>query len=151
MSELKERIAYLQGLAEGMELEDNSKEGKLIAEMLDLLGDVVDEIHELSDEQEDLIDYVEELDDDLTELEDDFYEEDEEDEDYCCCDDEDYCECDEDYVEVTCPQCQEVVCFDKEILDAEDLIEVVCPVCDAVVFVNDGKGIPANEEEAEKE
>ncbi|MDD2568512.1 MAG: AraC family transcriptional regulator [Clostridia bacterium] len=154
MSELKEKVAYLQGLAKGMELKESSKEGKLIKELLDVLGDVVDEINELAGEQDELIDYVEEMDDDLAALEDDFYEEDEyDDEEGCCCcdDDDDYCECDDDYVEVTCPQCKEVVCFDKDILDSEDLIEVVCPVCDAVVFVNNGEGVPAGEaEEAEE-
>ena len=99
------------------------------------------------DEYYKLLDYVEELDDDLTELEDNFYGEYDDDSECCCDDDEDYCSCDddEDYVEVTCPQCHEVVCFDKDILDSEDLIEVVCPVCDAVVFVNNGQGVPADQ------
>ena len=147
MCELKEKVVYLQGLAKGMELKENSKEGKLIAEMLDLLGNMADKINELAGEQDDLSDYVEELDDDLTELEDNFYGEYDDDSECCCDDDEDYCSCDddEDYVEVTCPQCHEVVCFDKDILDSEDLIEVVCPVCDAVVFVNNGQGVPADQ------
>ena len=42
----------------------------------------------------------------------------------------------DDFVEVTCPNCGEEVCFDSDILYDEDLIEVTCPACGAVVFVN---------------
>ena len=66
----------------------------------------------------------------------------------CCCDDDDCC-CDEeeDYVEVTCPNCHETVCFSSDILDADEPIEVVCPVCDAAVFSNDAEYVEVEKED----
>ncbi len=125
MKELNQKIAYLQGLAAGMELAD-SKEGKLISEILLVMEDMVDHIEVLSEAQSDLEDYVESIDSDLSDLEDDVYEEDDDDDDFD----------DEDTVEVTCPNCGEEVCFDADILYSDDLIEVTCPECGEVVFIN---------------
>ena len=36
MRELKTDIAYLQGLAEGLEIDDNSKEGRILVSILDV-------------------------------------------------------------------------------------------------------------------
>ena len=149
MSELKEQVAYLQGLADGMEISEDSKEGKLLLAVLDLLGDMADEMEDLSDAQEDLEEYVDAMDSDLADLEEEVlgYDDEEEDGGCCCCDDEDG-----EYVETTCPNCGEVVCFDADILDNEDdLIEVVCPVCDSVVFSNDGEESQAEDAEGEGE
>lgn len=133
---MKERVVYLQGLAEGINFKESSKEGKIITEMLDILADMADMIDDIVAEQLDMQELVDEIDDDLAELEDSFYEEDDEE---CCCSDgaadEDYDE--EDLVEMTCPECGEVVLFDKDILESDEAIEVICPVCDAVVFDNE--------------
>lgn len=128
LSELKTDIAYLQGLAEGLEIDDNSKEGRILVSILDVLADMADAIEDLQTEQKELEDYVETMDEDLSDLEDDFYEEDVE----CECDD---CgDLDLDHIEVECPNCEEIVCFETDLLDDEDLIEITCPNCDAVVY-----------------
>ena len=127
MKDLQQKIAYLQGLAKGMDVDD-SKEGKLLTEILDVLEDMAENMALIQDEHTDLENYVENLDSDLTDLEDDFYGEED-----CDCDYEDD---DDDFVEVTCPNCNEEVCFDADILYDEDLIEVTCPECGTVVFVN---------------
>ena len=44
MSELKEKVVFLQGLAEGMEIEEASKEGKLLKSILEVLADMADEV-----------------------------------------------------------------------------------------------------------
>ena len=137
MKELEKKVAYLQGLADGFELED-SKEGKLISEILDVLEDMVECMAFLREEQEDMEEYLEGMDNDLSDLEDDFYEEDDEDDD------------DDDYVEIECPNCHETVCFDSAILYDDDLIEVTCPVCDTVVFIN-GEEDDFEEDEEEEE
>ena len=67
----------------------------------------------------------------------------------CGCDDDD-CDCEDDYVEMTCPNCGEVVCFDQDILEADEAIEVVCPVCDGVVFTNDLEYTEPVDDEEEK-
>lgn len=150
MKDLKEKIAYLQGLAEGMEVNSSTKEGKILIKILDVLEEMADTIYEIGDAQVDLEEYVEAVDEDLYDLENDVYEEDDEEE--CCCggdhecyddlDEEDYYLDDEDeeidFVEVECPECNDVVCFDSDIMDSEDIIEVTCPNCNHVVFINDG-------------
>ena len=56
--EIMERVAYLKGLAEGMDLDMDKKEGKLLAAIIDILDDIALEL-------EDMMDYVEELGDGL--------------------------------------------------------------------------------------
>ncbi len=151
---LSERASYIKGLAEGLEIDRESKEGKLIAALIELTGEMAQElakvrkdIDEIDDDLDYLNDYVEELDDDLESVEnfldgEDYDEEDDED-DYDFDDEEEddeddlldedcdgNCEgchgCDgEEYYEIVCPSCGETVCFDQE-LDPENL---VCPAC----------------------
>ena len=151
MCELKEKVVFLQGLAQGMEINEDSKEGKLITAMLDVLADMADAVAEISEDLDEVYDYVDELDEDLAEVEEEVFGEDECGCDCDCdcdCEEEGDCECDEDdYVEVTCPNCHEVVCFSSDILEADEPIEVVCPVCDAAVFSNDAEYIDLEAEE----
>ena len=39
-----EKIAYIKGLAEGLSLDETTKEGKILAAVIDLLGDITEEI-----------------------------------------------------------------------------------------------------------
>ena len=127
---ITENAAYLKGLFDGYEIDTNTKEGKIISKMLELLSDMADKINALEADNKELHEYVEELDHDLGELEEEvyFYDDDEDDyDDYDDLnDDEDY-ELDEDdgYYEIECPSCGDIVCFDDS-LDVEDL---VCPAC----------------------
>ena len=86
---------------------------------------MADAIEDLQAEQRELEEYVDNIDEDLADLEDEFYEEDVE----CECDDFDL-----DHIEIECPECEEIVCFETDLLDDEDLIEITCPNCDAVVY-----------------
>ena len=124
---ITENAAYLKGLFDGYELDNTSKEAKIIGAMLDLIADMADTIKALEADNKELHEYVEELDHDLGEVEEELYFEDEEYEDYDDLnDDEDYeDEDDSDYYEIECPACGEVVCFDDS-LDPED---IVCPAC----------------------
>ena len=58
MSELKEKVVFLQGLAEGMEIEEASKEGKLLKSILEVLADMADEVAEMSTDLDEIYDYV---------------------------------------------------------------------------------------------
>ena len=134
---LNERAAYIKGLADGVELDASTKEGKLIAALIELVSDMADEIAELDERIDTVHAYCEELDEDLGSVEEIILEDEEEDyddedwdDDYecdgdCCnCDEE--CElCDEDFFEVECPSCGETVCFDGSI----DPEELSCPAC----------------------
>jgi predicted RNA-binding Zn-ribbon protein involved in translation (DUF1610 family) len=68
--DLRSRVAYLQGLAAGLELDTNSREGRMISEMLSVFQDLAESFTGLAAEQEDLETYVDVLDTDLQELED---------------------------------------------------------------------------------
>ena len=129
---ITEKAAYIKGLAEGLELDNSTKEGKLLTAIIDMVSDMAEDITDIAEDVEYLEEYIEELDEDLGGLEEYVYELDDEfecDGDCECCDDED-CECccdeeDDEYFECECPSCGETVCFDSE-LDPENLL---CPAC----------------------
>ena len=127
---ISENAAYLKGLFDGYEIDKNSKEGKIIGEMLNLIADMADKINALEADNKDLHEYVEELDHDLGEVEEELYfGDDYDDEDYDdyddLNDDEDYEGEDGEFYEIECPSCGEIVCFD----DSLEVEELVCPAC----------------------
>jgi len=119
--EITEKVAYLKGLAEGLGLDTESKEGKIIAAMIDILDDMALEIEDLKDAQMELGDGLDAVSDDLEDVEDIIYGEDEDD-----FEDEDEEEDDEDCYATTCPNCEETIYFDESILEEG---EVICPNC----------------------
>lgn len=127
---ISEKAAYISGLFDGYELDKTSKEGRIISELITLVGDMADKINALEADNRELHEYVEELDHDLGEVEEEvyFYDDDEE-EDYDDYDDlndeEDYEGEDEEFYEIECPSCGDLVYFDESI-EVEDL---VCPAC----------------------
>ncbi len=121
MEFLYEKVAYLKGLADGLDVEESTKEGRLLVGIIDILEDFADAIVELDEDTEEIVEYLEAMDEDLTNVEDDIYE----DYDY----DEDY---DIDFIEIECPNCHEDVYIDEDLLDEDD-IDVVCPRCHEIV------------------
>lgn len=69
MGVLNEKLAYLEGYLEGLELSDETKEGKAIYAIIDLLETIVEESEEMQDDLGDLEQLGEELDEDLGQLE----------------------------------------------------------------------------------
>ena len=122
--EIMEKVAYLKGLAEGMELDTEKKEGKLLAAIIDLLEDIALELEDLWDGEEELYEGLDAVSDDLEDVEDLIFEEDE-DEDEEEYDEEDFDD-DEDCYATTCPTCEEEIFFDESILEEG---EVICPNC----------------------
>ena len=115
--EITEKVAYLKGLAEGLALDtEKSKEGRLIAAIIDVLDDMALEMADMQDEQCDLEDGLDAVSEDLADVESLVYEE---------LDDEDDEE-DEDCYETTCPNCEEAIYFDDSILEEG---EIICPNC----------------------
>ena len=135
-----EKVAYLKGLAEGMGVDENTKEGKLCKVIIDVLEDLALDLADTKDTVADLTDTLEEVNEDLAELEDEFYEcacsccgeddeeEDEDDEDEDDEDDEDY----EDpvYYAVKCPSCDLTLTVGESVLD---LGTFECPACGDVI------------------
>ena len=111
-----EKVAYIRGLAEGLELDDSKKEVKVLNAIIDLLDDLAMSLADLEDGYSDMADQLDAVDEDLGSLEDDFYGDDEDDED-----DEDTC-----YYEVTCPNCHEMICLSEDIIEDG---QMDCPNC----------------------
>ncbi|MEE0682770.1 MAG: CD1247 N-terminal domain-containing protein [Candidatus Gastranaerophilaceae bacterium] len=137
MNTVHERIAYIKGLAEGLNLGDDTN-GKLFKAIIDALEDMADAIRENEDSIIELDECLDEMADEFSELEDDvecleeaFYCDDE------CDDDDDDDDFDDDFVEMTCPHCGETVYFDIDLIESDD--ELMCPNCNEII-------IPADDE-----
>lgn len=115
-----EKIAYIKGLAEGLGLDTETKEGKILSAIIDLLGDITEEICDIEDACDDMSEQIDAVDEDLSTVEDIIYGDDDCD---CDCDD---CGCDDELYEIECPACQDVIYLDEEMID-EGGIE--CPNC----------------------
>ncbi len=137
---ISEKSAYLKGLMDGLKLNTEADEGKMIAAIVDLLGDVTRKITDIEDTTIAISDELDEIEEDLDAIEDfimddeDDYDDDEEDEDeddYEWDEDEDYEEGfdfgDEETTiyEVECA-CGNIIDFDEETLEAGS---IVCPNC----------------------
>lgn len=121
-----EKVAYLKGLFEGMEIDESTKEGKLLKAVVDVLGELAEDHADLEDYVAELTKQVDAVDEDLSSLEDVVYEELDDECDGDCegcdgCDD-----WDDDLYDVTCPSCKESFEVDEEtLLDGG----VDCPNC----------------------
>lgn len=112
---ITEKLAYVKGLVEGLELDKSKPEVKVLSALVDLLDDVTLTVSDLETTYDDLADQVDAVDEDLCSLEEDFYEDE--------CNDEDH---DGVFYEVTCPTCNETVCVSEPvILDGG----IECPNC----------------------
>ena len=120
-----EKIAYIKGLAEGLNLDETKPEGKVLAAIIDLLGDITEEICDIEDGCDDLMEQIDAVDEDLADLENFIYEDDEDDDCDCDCDDCD-CDCDDQLYEIECPACNDTIYLDEEMLEEEGM---VCPNC----------------------
>lgn len=118
-----EKVAYLKGLVEGLELDESKSETKVIKAMMDVLDDLALTVTDLSDDVDIMAEQLDAVDEDLGDLEEYVYD----DEDECDCCDYDDCDCcDDDLYEVECPACHESVYVDESILE-DGSIE--CPNC----------------------
>ena len=69
---ISEKVAYLKGLAEGLEISSDSKNGRIVKGILDVLEDIAASMQTLEEENETLEDYITEVDEDLGTLEENF-------------------------------------------------------------------------------
>lgn len=111
---ITEKVSYVRGLAKGLELDENQKEVKLIASIIDLLDDIALTISDLEEGFNNVSDQLDAVDEDLYNLEEDVYN----------CDNKDLN--DELFCEVTCPKCNETICLSEDILLKG---EIDCPNC----------------------
>ena len=133
---ISEKSAYLKGLLDGLKLSTETDEGKMIASIVDLLGDLCKKVTDIEETTIAISDELDEIEEDLDAIED--YIMDEED-DYDEWDDEEEYDDDEEYeegfdfgdedsiiYEVECPVCGEIINFDDETLEEGS---IPCPNC----------------------
>ena len=136
---ISEKSAYLKGLMDGLKLNTETDEGKMIAAIVDLLGDVTRRLTDVEETTIAISDELDEIEEDLDAIEDFIMDDEDEDDDW----DDDYeddddWDDDEDYeegfdfgdeettiYEVKCT-CGEVIDFDEETLEKGSM---TCPNC----------------------
>ena len=136
---ITEQAAYLKGLMDGLNLDTEKAEGKMIAAIVELLGDVTKKLSDVEDTTIAISDELDEIEEDLDAIEDYILDEEDEDDDYedDFDDEEDYDD-DEDYeegfdygdedsiiYEVKCA-CGNIINFDEDVLEAGS---IVCDEC----------------------
>ena len=138
---ISEKSAYLKGLMDGLNLNTETNEGKMIAAIVDLLGDVTRRLTDVEETTIAISDELDEIEEDLDAIEDFIL--DEEDEDYDDEDDYDFDDEDEDFedegfdfgdedsiiYEVKCA-CGNIINFDEETLEEGS---IVCDECGEVL------------------
>ncbi len=142
---ISEKSAYLKGLMDGLNLDTETAEGKMISAIVDLLGDVTKRLTDVEETTIAISDELDEIEEDLDAIEDYILDEDDDDfedyEDYEDYDDDediyDFSEEDEDeegfdfgdpdttIYEVECA-CGNIIDFDEETLEQGSII---CPSC----------------------
>lgn len=118
MQDISEKVSYLQGLSEGLNITEGSPQGKIISGILNVLNDMADDINVLHQDFANMREYIESVDDDLLELEETV--------------------ADDEFMEFECQNCGETLYVESDIIDDDDVIEVICPNCNEVICVNDG-------------
>ena len=72
--ELNKKAAYLQGLVDGLGVDESTKEGKIIKAMAALLGEMADAIAAMDEDLTHAYDQINDLSEELEDLEADLYE-----------------------------------------------------------------------------
>ena len=133
---ISEKAAYLKGLMDGLNLDTEKAEGKMISAIVDLLGDVTRRLTDVEETTIAISDELDEIEEDLDAIEDYILDEDED--EYDDFDDEDDYDEYEDYeegfdfgdedttiYEVKCA-CGNIIDFDEEVLESGS---IVCDKC----------------------
>ena len=134
---ISEKSAYIKGLMDGLNLDTEKAEGKLIAALVELMGDVTKKLSDVEDTTIAISDELDEIEEDLDAIEDyileseddDYYDDEDDFDDY---DDDDYEDEGFDYgdedstiYEVKCA-CGNVIAFDEDTLEEGS---IVCDEC----------------------
>ena len=129
---LKERVAYLQGLAAGVDFKGQEPGGRVWGEVLDMLGEMARQVDDLGFACRRLEAYMECLDDEMEQIW----------EQLGNGQKNRRRQRGEATVEVSCSRCGETVVFDAAMLagDEDEAMEVYCPLCGEVVFAADLPG-----------
>lgn len=111
MNDLFQKVSYLQGLADGLGVDETTNEGKLLIKIIDVLGEFTEVLDEIVEDQVGLEEYVSFIDEDLSDVEDELYDDYDEFDEYDDFDFEDY---DELEIHDECSDCGDSCDCDDE-------------------------------------
>ena len=145
---ITEKTAYLKGLADGLGVDPQSKEGKLWSALNDLLCDIAHELENLHETDRGQAQALDGLADEVSLLEDICDGMDER--DYEKTDDEDDEDLSYDGVvyDATCPVCGEEISFDEDTLETGS---IQCPKCGETLEFDLGAGEEEKPDDKEDE
>ncbi len=110
MDYLYNELSYLKGLAEGLNVDETTNEGKLMLKMLDALELFAFKISDLEEEIDEINEILDDIDEDLNDFDNFLYEEDLMD-------------------EFECPVCGSLLFLDEDDFDEDGNLEIICPEC----------------------
>ncbi|MBP2031466.1 uncharacterized protein YbaR (Trm112 family) [Clostridium algifaecis] len=116
-SNISSRIAYVNGLVSGLEINKDSKEGKVLLEIIKILYDLSEKVSDLSEAQKHMHRHIDAVDEDLADLTDSILYD-----DYESLEDEE-----NNFEEIKCPNCHDLVYVDKDMMGQKE--EIICPNC----------------------
>lgn len=122
---LTEKMSYLQGMLDGMEIDGSTKEGKALLQMSEVMAELVLYVEDLQSQVDELTELCDILDEDLGQVEEEIFD----------CDDCENCgECfdDDDFED------DEFDDDDFNLDDDDELYEVTCPTCGDTILVDEG-------------
>ena len=136
---ISEKSAYLKGLMDGLNLDTEAAEGKMISAIVDLLGDLTKKVTDIEDTTIAISDELDEIEEDLDAIEDFIMDEEDDYDDFDDDDDDDYYDDEDEYdeegfdfgdedstiYEVVCA-CGNVINFDEDTLEEGSII---CDEC----------------------
>lgn len=111
MIHLIEKVGYLKGLVEGLELENKTKEQKVIHSIIEVLEEFAYSINDLQEECDYILDKNDSLEEDF--------------------DEEEF-----GFIEMECPECKDLIEIDQKVLYDDDF-DIVCPSCKKVIISSD--------------
>ncbi|HWR21919.1 MAG TPA: hypothetical protein VN366_00450 [Feifaniaceae bacterium] len=127
MSYVKEKVSYLRGLSDGLEIADETQR-KLYTAIIETLDAVADAIDENEATLAELDECVSDIYDALDDVEEELYGEEDGDED----EEKDDAFDEDAFIEVQCPHCGDTIYFDQDMLSSRE--ELICPSCNKKVI-----------------
>lgn len=113
---ITEKVSYIKGLAEGLELDVETKEGKVLTAIIDVLDDMAQTIEDYDSELDEVAEIIADFGDAIDDISEELYG------DY----DDIFDDEDDELYEITCPKCDNTITTDFAVLSQG---EIPCPNC----------------------
>ena len=134
---LTEKMSYLKGLMDGLEIDKSTKENRILIQMSELMEEMVLYIEDLQSQVDELTELCDIIDEDLGNIEEEIYDDDFNCGNCDCFDDEDIDDDDYDFdsdddelYEVTCPTCGDTILIDEGMIEEGS---INCPNCNELL------------------